>query len=531
MTERKRSEKKLRQERNRAQMYLDIAGVMIVAMNAKGEVTLINRKGSAILGYEQAEIIGRVWFENFVPARLRDQVRTAFDSLMAGQVEPVEYYENPVVTETGEERIIAWHNTILKDSEGHIVGTLSSGEDITERKQSEEVLESQHRLMSTLLDNLQVGVFMVEAPTGKPLLANKRAKQLLGRGIMADADKTVLAEVYNAYKLGTDEPYPTDQLPIVRGLRGESHTVDDMVVVRPDNSRVLLEVFGSPVQDNQGKVMASLVSFSDVTERKRAEAERIRLNADLAAKNVELEQVVYVASHDLRSPLVNIDGYSKELEYAIQDLREALAGASAETRTAVASLLEQDIPEALRFIRASASKMDTLLTGLLRLSRSGRATLTMETLDMNGLIGNVINSIEFQIKEAGVKLEVADLPPCHSDAVQVNQIFSNLVSNGLKYLDPGRPGIIRITGRAEGERSVYCVEDNGIGIAPAHLDKIFEIFHRLDPAHSEGEGLGLTIIKRIVGRLEGSIWVESNPGSGSRFCVALPAGRSQRDTE
>jgi signal transduction histidine kinase len=264
-----------------------------------------------------------------------------------------------------------------------------------------------------------------------------------------------------------------------------------------------------------------------ITDLKRAEAERIRLNADLAAKNVELEQVVYVASHDLRSPLVNIDGYSKELGYAIQELRDALEEAPAETRSAVAPLLEQDIPEALRFIRASASKMDTLLRGLLRLSRSGRATLAIEPVNMNALMANVINSTEFQIQEAGVELEVADLPPCQSDAVQVNQIFSNLLSNALKYLDPSRPGVIGITGRTEGKRSVYCVEDNGIGIAPAHLDKIFEIFHQLDPAHSEGEGLGLTIIKRILGRLEGEIWVESEPGLGSRFYVALPAGRNQ----
>ncbi len=272
---------------------------------------------------------------------------------------------------------------------------------------------------------------------------------------------------------------------------------------------------------------------AEIAERMRVEEERARLTAALETKNAELEQLVYVASHDLRSPLVNIDGYGRELAAAIEELRRALADvpAAAEIHPAVAPLLEAEIPEALRFIHASTSKMDALLKGLLRLSRSSRAALTIESLDMNELISNVIDSFEFQIREAGVALEVGDLPPCRSDAGQVNQVFSNLLSNALKYLDGHRPGVIRISGRTEGEKSVYCVEDNGIGIAPEHLGKIFEVFHRLDPKHGEGEGLGLTIVTRVLGRLEGAIRVESDIGAGSRFYVALPARRMQTESK
>lgn len=263
--------------------------------------------------------------------------------------------------------------------------------------------------------------------------------------------------------------------------------------------------------------------FIDITDRKRAEEERIRLNADLAAKNTELEQMVYVASHDLRSPLVNIDGYSKELAFAINDLRSALADLpAADKAPELSSILDREIPEALKFIRASTSKMDTLLTGLLRLSRLGRAALKIEPLDMNKLIAIVIESTEFQIKEAGFELDVGELPPCRSDAVQVNQVFSNLLDNSLKYAEPKRPGLIRISGNVEGDRAVYCIEDNGIGMASDHREKIFEIFHRLQPSLYKGEGLGLTIVKRILGRLEGNIRVESELGGGSRFYVALP---------
>ena len=147
ITERKQVEEALRQERNRAQKLLDIAGVMFVAIDANGQVALVNQKGSAVLGYAQNEIIGKNWFDNFLPVIIKDQTKTVFNRLMAGEIAQIEYYENPVLTKIGQERIIAWHNTILKDDDGSISGTLSSGEDITERKRTEEALrESEEKL-------------------------------------------------------------------------------------------------------------------------------------------------------------------------------------------------------------------------------------------------------------------------------------------------------------------------------------------------------------------------------------------------
>jgi two-component system cell cycle sensor histidine kinase/response regulator CckA len=147
-------------------------------------------------------------------------------------------------------------------------------------KRTEDLLADQNRLMNTLLDNLKVGVFMVEAPSGKPFLANRAAIELLGRGIINDSNKDNLAKIYKAYKFGTDDIYPADHMPIVQGIKGRSHTVDDMMVVHPDGSRILLEVFGSPVLDQQGKVIASLVSFSDITEHKQSEV-ALRHNEEL----------------------------------------------------------------------------------------------------------------------------------------------------------------------------------------------------------------------------------------------------------
>jgi len=139
---------KLRQERNRAQQYLDIAGVIIVAMDKTGIVTLINKKGCDVLGYEEEEIVGKNWFDLCVPERLRKELKDVFNSLVSRQNEIVEYYENPILTKSGEERIIEWHNTILEDEKGQIIGTLSSGKDITLRKQTEEELIRSEKLAS-----------------------------------------------------------------------------------------------------------------------------------------------------------------------------------------------------------------------------------------------------------------------------------------------------------------------------------------------------------------------------------------------
>jgi PAS domain S-box-containing protein len=166
------------QERDKAQQYLDIAGVMLVAIDAEGKITLINRKGCEILGCEEDKILGQNWFDSCLPSEINDSVKSVFDQLIAGEVEPVEYYENPVVTKSGEERLIAWHNTVLRDEAGNIAGTLSSGEDITERAQAEEALRESEENYRSVVDNANVGIVVIQE--GKQVFYNPRHIELLG---------------------------------------------------------------------------------------------------------------------------------------------------------------------------------------------------------------------------------------------------------------------------------------------------------------------------------------------------------------
>jgi signal transduction histidine kinase len=179
----------------------------------------------------------------------------------------------------------------------------------------------------------------------------------------------------------------------------------------------------------------------------------------------------------------------------------------------------------MRHIRNSAKQMDALLKGLLQLSRIGRAALNITTIDMNQLIASVISSIDYQISVSKAKIEVGALPPCKADEVQVTSVFSNLIGNAIKFLEKNRPGYIKIYGRVERNQSIYCVEDNGIGIPSDHYEDIFQLFHRLNTSRTEGEGLGLAIVRQIVNRLDGTIKVDSEPGAGSKFYVTLPGVR------
>jgi len=265
----------------------------------------------------------------------------------------------------------------------------------------------------------------------------------------------------------------------------------------------------------------------DVTRSKQAEAERERLLIELKRKNKELESIVYVASHDLRSPLVNIQGFGKNLQKYFGQIADALKNAQSldELRLTMEPILAERIPKALQFIEAGSAKMDILISGLLRISRIGRVQLQMEAINMDLLMKKILETMAFQIEKTNAHIQVeSPLMNCYGDKDQLNQVFSNLLDNAIKYRAPDRPLAITISCELKDRNIIYLIADTGLGIAPEYQDKIWEIFHRFDDSDAAipGEGLGLTITRRIVERHRGSIWVESKAGVGSRFYVELP---------
>ena len=185
----------------------------------------------------------------------------------------------------------------------------------------------------------------------------------------------------------------------------------------------------------------------------------------------------------------------------------------------------KDISESLKYLRASATNMESLLNGFAKLLRMGSVSVEKTLIDMNRLLSRVKNDFKLQANEAGVEIDVMELPDCIGDELQIYQLFSNLLGNALKYLDPDREGIIKVSGyQKEDNVSVYCVEDNGIGIAAEYHDKIFGMFYQIDSSEKQGQGLGLSIVRKIIEMNNGKIHLESEAGKGSKFFISLPSG-------
>ena len=269
-----------------------------------------------------------------------------------------------------------------------------------------------------------------------------------------------------------------------------------------------------------GKPRQYVAIRTDITQRKEDELQLKVLADELAAKNKELETIVYVVSHDLRSPLLNVQGFGNALKRACGELTDKFADASDAT---LQRLLGTEIPRALKFIETGVTKMDTLLSGFLRFSRLGRVAMQIQPLDMSRLVHGAVQVLKFQTEQADAAIEIGTLPDCLGDNTLVGQVFTNLLDNALKYRDPSRRCRISIQGKVEDGKAIYTVADNGIGIAAEHQPKVFELFHRLDPKKTQGEGLGLTIAQRVLDRQKGRIWVESKASEGTTFFVSLPA--------
>lgn len=262
---------------------------------------------------------------------------------------------------------------------------------------------------------------------------------------------------------------------------------------------------------------------TDITQRKEDELRLKLLAEELVAKNKELETIVYVVSHDLRSPLLNVQGFGNALTRACGELKAKL-GDSPDAD--LQRLFTTDIPRALGFIEAGVTKMDTLLTGFLRFSRLGRVALQIQPLAMHKLVNGAVQVLKFQTEQADAVIEVGALPDCLGDPTLVGQVFSNLLDNALKYRHPVRRCHVSIEAKIEDGKAIYIVRDNGIGIAGEHQPKVFDLFHRLDPKKTQGEGLGLTIAQRILERQHGHIWLESHPGEGDDLLRLAASNRA-----
>lgn len=250
----------------------------------------------------------------------------------------------------------------------------------------------------------------------------------------------------------------------------------------------------------------------------------MKYNAMLVEKNKELESYVYITSHDLRSPLVNIQGFSNRLKKQTDLINSIISNCSieAEQKRIINENITEKIPTTLDFIFNNVVKMEKMLNGLLQISRTGRVAMNIQKVDMNELMARILKSVDFQLQELKSDVKCDDLPECFGDDALLNQLFSNLISNSIKYRETSRNLVIDISAEVKHHSVVYRISDNGIGVSAPHLEKIWNVFFRVDAKGTTGEGIGLSVVKRIVEKHQGNIWIESELNVGTTFFVELP---------
>jgi light-regulated signal transduction histidine kinase (bacteriophytochrome) len=314
------------------------------------------------------------------------------------------------------------------------------------------------------------------------------------------------AERYGVFLPDTVTPCPTDQLPLVRAIRGEA--VDQVeLFIRNEQlpQGIWQSVSGRPLRDESGVSKGGVVVFQDVTARKLAEQHALERTRQLEAANKELEAFSYSVSHDLRAPLRAIDGFSRILleEHAQQ--------------------LSDEAQEYLGLVRDNTQQMGRLVDDLLSFSRLSRQQIKKQIVAPARIVQQCMEDLRGEQNGRRVEITVGDLPSCKADPSLLKQVWFNLLANALKYTRKRDAAVVEIGSRCDrpGER-IYFVRDNGVGFDMQYIPKLFGVFQRLHRAEDyEGTGVGLAIVHRIVLRHGGRVWAEAQPDQGATFYFTL----------
>ncbi len=449
-----------------------------------------------LLGYADDELdVDFDTFESLLHPDDREHMATAIEAHLKDR--GLYDVEQRLRTKSGQYRWFRVRGQALWDEAGNPLRMVGSTTDITERKQTDETLRESEEKYRTILENIEDGYYEVDIAGNLTFFNDSLCRlyrysedELMGmnnRQYMDDRTAKVAYQTFN-------EVYRT----------GKPAEIFDWEVIRKDGIRRSVGVSISLMRDPTGEPAGFRGIVRDITERKRAEEERERLLAELEAKNRELESFVYTVSHDLKAPLVSLDGFSSELRKEFCDQ------------------LDEQGQHYLKRIQANVARMDALIMHLLELSRIGRVVGPVEEVVVAALLREIQEDLAVELEETGTELVVQEpLPVVRADRGRIRQVFTNLIDNAVKFRSEERP--LRIEVGCQKKRGFYRfhVADNGIGIAPQYQEQIFEPFRQLD-AKTEGVGMGLALAKKIVEHHGGRVWVESEAGKGTTFYFTVP---------
>jgi PAS domain S-box-containing protein len=519
VSELKRVERALRRQRGRAQEYLDVAGVVILATDTEGRVTLINRKGCETIGAREGEIIGRNIFESYVPERNRAAMQARLREMLSGAPAASEYAESPLLTASGEERVIAWHTTILNDSHGTPVGTLNSGTDITEQKRAEVTLRSSEEKYRQVVENANEMILV--AQDGRLKFTNPRVTAVLGYSreelldrpfveLIHPEDSSTVAERHRRRTAG-------EILPSVYSFR----------IIAKDGSIRWLEI--NAVKTEWEGRPATLNFLNDITDRKRIEEEldfhRRKLEDLVQERTRELAAAQEALVREQR--LAALGWIAGQVAHEISNPLGAIGNAAYFLKNALGRELDPQPATQLEVIENETARAHEIIVGLLGFSQGQPPTPGFYSLDEI-----LVEATEKTAVPPGVSLNLRvpdNIPALRVDYSQVVQAFVKLFAYSLRAMNG--QGVITIQAREqeasreeravsdECRRLVVSLSASGPGV-PA--DMLAHLFEPIFSTKTFGIGLGLSISKSYIEANHGTIEARSEPGKGVTFFITLP---------
>jgi PAS domain S-box-containing protein len=500
ITERLETERHLAQMESRYRGLLEAAPDAMVVVNQTGEIVLLNVQAERQFGYRRDELVGQkvknIIPEGFAEGLIADGTRTATEAVgqqIGTGLEPNGRRKD------GTEFPIEIMLSPLESAEGILI--TAAIRDITERKQVEDALRHNEERFRLIVSNvkdyahimLDTEGLIVSWNQGAERIKGYRAEEIIGQHF---------SRFYGAEDLRNGVPaLELKQATETGRFEGEGWRV------RKDGSRFLANIVITALRDEKGRLRGFGKITRDITERRQAEEALMKTMAELKRSNEELGQFAYVASHDLQEPLRMVASYTQLLAQRYK------------------GRLDSDADEFIGFAADGCNRMQRLIQDLLSYSRAGTNVGTLRKISVERTLEEAITNLQVTTKESGAVVTHDSLPAIVTDDAQLLQLFQNLIGNAIKYHGAEAPRVhVSATNKA-GHEWIFSVRDNGLGIEPQYFERIFILFQRLHGQKEfEGTGIGLAMCKKIVDRLGGRIWVESEPNKGSTFYFALPTG-------
>ncbi len=503
ITDKKAAERDLKENEIKFEAMFDSSPIAFVIYEMDGRISKVNSAYCQLTGYSENELVGKTTIDlNLTNPKRRekmlDQIR-----LSGGMLENFEI-ELLRKDKTTRNILISSKNITIDTKQFRFGINI----DVTELRNVEKKLRENEQNLSNLFASMSEMVVFHE------MIKNENGEFVNYRILDCNDAFSQITGIEKADAIGklATEVYQTEMSPYLEEYSTVCKTgkmLEHKTYFAPLDKHFIISAI--PLSENQFSTVTT--DITDIQTTQEA----------IIANNKELESYIYVASHDLRSPLVNIQGFSQRLKKHSEALKQCMAYCNTDTdsKNDILDITEQKIPKDLNYIQTNVVKMDKLINGLLQVSRTGRISMKFQNIDMNKLINSVISSYNFQLSEIKAKVTIHDLQNCYGDENLLNQLFSNIISNAIKYKSPDRELQLEISSTLKFTKVIYSVKDNGIGISPRHIEKIWDVFFRIDSCSQTGDGLGLSLAKRIVDKHKGKIWVESEEKRESTFYIEL----------